>query len=474
MAVRQYIGARYVPIFDGAWDNTKAYEPLTVVEYQGNSYTSRQAVPVGIAITNEQYWVQTGNYSAQIEAYRQEVFNYNNRITDLENKFPVTATDITDNAIRTRHISDGNVTESKIANGSVTFPKLATAVQTRITNLESEISDLNSKASFYGYFNGHGALFIGDSYTYGTGASDHLSGNTKRFSSLLATRLGATEYNYAVSSTGFCDPGSSGQNAPFETQVLTAANALDSLVRNDIHLVVIAGGFNDWNEGATYGADAMQAAASRAARNARTYFPNALILVVPMLFKGFDANARLWNFENAIISGVGGLNGGERTVYIRGAWTWNWGMASHYANDGFHPNDIGHATIASQIYANLLGGTVFENRLEIIQFAEDFNSSVNDGGYMQFYNGMIVSQGMRCTTVKGFEANTNVIIGKVPDGCVPLQNISMPLMRSNALHGTILITNSGNIYVRSDVAFPANADIYMNAFSYLPKGIRTS
>lgn len=80
MAVREYIGARYIPIFDGIWNNTKAYEPLTVVQYAGNSYTSRQFVPIGIEITNEEYWVETGNYNAQIEAYRQEVLAYNTRI----------------------------------------------------------------------------------------------------------------------------------------------------------------------------------------------------------------------------------------------------------------------------------------------------------------------------------------------------------------------------------------------------------
>ena len=70
---RQYIGARYVPIFDGAWDNTKDYAPLTIVSYEGNSYTSRTYVPSGIDITNDTYWALSGNYNAQVEAYRQEV-----------------------------------------------------------------------------------------------------------------------------------------------------------------------------------------------------------------------------------------------------------------------------------------------------------------------------------------------------------------------------------------------------------------
>lgn len=73
MAVRQYIGARYVPIVMGEWDNTKEYEPLSIVTYQGASYTSRQFTPPGIAITNDEYWALTGDYDAQIIAYRQDV-----------------------------------------------------------------------------------------------------------------------------------------------------------------------------------------------------------------------------------------------------------------------------------------------------------------------------------------------------------------------------------------------------------------
>lgn len=73
MSVREYIGARYVPLFMGAWDGTATYEPLSVVEYQGNSYTSRQYVPANIPITDEAYWAVSGNYNAQVEYYRQEV-----------------------------------------------------------------------------------------------------------------------------------------------------------------------------------------------------------------------------------------------------------------------------------------------------------------------------------------------------------------------------------------------------------------
>lgn len=85
----QYIGARYVPIFGRKgeatieWDNTAPYEPLTVVLHQGNSYTSRQYVPTGIDILNEDFWANTGNYNAQIEQYRQEATAANNKLSAM-------------------------------------------------------------------------------------------------------------------------------------------------------------------------------------------------------------------------------------------------------------------------------------------------------------------------------------------------------------------------------------------------------
>lgn len=73
--VTQYIGARYVPIFADPieWDNKRAYEALTIVLYQGNSFTTRQYTPAGIDINNEAFWAVTGNYNAQVEQYRREV-----------------------------------------------------------------------------------------------------------------------------------------------------------------------------------------------------------------------------------------------------------------------------------------------------------------------------------------------------------------------------------------------------------------
>lgn len=75
MSVREYVGARYVPILADPleWDSTKTYEPLTIVINEGDSYTSRQFVPAGIQLTNTKYWAHTADFNAQLEKYRQEV-----------------------------------------------------------------------------------------------------------------------------------------------------------------------------------------------------------------------------------------------------------------------------------------------------------------------------------------------------------------------------------------------------------------
>lgn len=64
--MRQYIGARYVPKFEGDWVNNKTYEALTVVSYMGDSYTSKKPVPVGVVPTDSNYWALTGAYNSQV------------------------------------------------------------------------------------------------------------------------------------------------------------------------------------------------------------------------------------------------------------------------------------------------------------------------------------------------------------------------------------------------------------------------
>lgn len=93
---RQYVGARYVPKVMGEWNKALQYEALSIVTYLGNSFTSKVPVPANIDITNKTYWVNTGNYNAQVEAYRQETAKLEN---DLNNEILNRKNDTKDNIL---------------------------------------------------------------------------------------------------------------------------------------------------------------------------------------------------------------------------------------------------------------------------------------------------------------------------------------------------------------------------------------
>lgn len=93
MAVKQYIGARYVPILFGDWDSKVAYAPLTIVLYKNNSYTSKKPVPVGIDIGNTEYWALTGNFNGQVSENTTRISDLTARTDNLE-KYPIYNADV--------------------------------------------------------------------------------------------------------------------------------------------------------------------------------------------------------------------------------------------------------------------------------------------------------------------------------------------------------------------------------------------
>ena len=151
-----YVGHRYVPKIMGDWDNTQIYEPLSIVQYQGNSFTSRQYVPSGVELSNEEYWASTGNYNAQIEQYRQDVRNLE---SDVNN--------VTDEVVNARN---GETTLS------TRLDKDKQEVNTQLAAIEVNVKDFGAKGDgvtddtksiqsaldFVGSFNGLGSVKFDD------------------------------------------------------------------------------------------------------------------------------------------------------------------------------------------------------------------------------------------------------------------------------------------------------------------------
>lgn len=366
-----------------------------------------------------------------------------------------TALDVKIAAEATARTDADSALDGKIAAEATARANADTALSERIDVLEP----LATKTKYYG----HRMVVIGDSYAYGTGASDHGGAEQNRFSTRLANMLGAVEVNVAVGSTGFCDPGSGGQNSPFPTQVSQAAAKLTADQRNDVRLVLIAGGINDEREGTTYSRAQMATAAKNTCTSAKASFPNADIVVFPMLWNGQGWQYHAFNFECGIVEGVMQSNCGAA---VQGCWTWNFGNASAYASDNLHPNDTGHLNIANRMFESLTqGGT--ENYQNYLFVPTIEGGSTANRTYGVFQNGTIQFGGMVVGT-SGESVSGNTKIGTVPVGMYPEQNVYAPIFKNNQLAGMFCITQSGNVYINPTSA--TIAPVYVAAFNYVPYG----
>lgn len=92
MAIRQYIGARYVPRFLGTYDNTQIYDALDVVDNgSGTSYIARKTVPAGTPLIDTDYWFVYGASSGAIYDLQTRMGNAENAI--IGNTNDITALD---------------------------------------------------------------------------------------------------------------------------------------------------------------------------------------------------------------------------------------------------------------------------------------------------------------------------------------------------------------------------------------------
>ena len=120
---RQYIGARYVPKFSNPveWNKALSYEAMTIVTYLGNSFTSKKPVPAGVDIANGEYWVNTGNYNAQIEAYRADVTELKTQVDDYKAEVTELETAVNDIPIFGKSVKDFGAVGDGVTDDTAAF-----------------------------------------------------------------------------------------------------------------------------------------------------------------------------------------------------------------------------------------------------------------------------------------------------------------------------------------------------------------
>lgn len=392
MSVREYIGARYVPLFMGDWDSTVNYEPLSIVSSQGNSYTSRQYVPAGTLLTNNEYWALTGNYNAQIEQYRQEVTNLSSTVGGYRADIDANAQAIEDEAT-TRETADtalGNrITE--IESGSAgSIQSLQTAINTeRADRIQADAGIVTRFDNYYNKVESDERyalrqastddllVCIGDSIL--AGWSDENPGGINAWDTYLAAALGYESENVfknGIGGSGFASGTTFAQMVPTMKSRIEAANKS----ANDVKLVIVGGGVNDVRNNVTH--TAMKQGVNALIASARTAFPNAIIHIFPMIIGNFGYGPRLADLEDDVRKTVllQSASVTNKVVLHTGCWSWNYdGNDDGVSADRIHLLADGQKLVGNSMAVEINGGNAFN---EGHWFAvTDINGNTITGGY---------------------------------------------------------------------------------------------
>lgn len=226
-------------------------------------------------------------------------------------------------------------------------------------------------------------LCIGDSYANSTSTVNEDGTDATKWPTQLRNIIGG-EYqvkNYAVTGAGFNVSGNT-----FADQINNAYSA-QTIDNDEVAVVIIGGGRNDI--GTT---PQMKSYADATFSNARTKFPKARIISVPMLWHnaGMDMYGRQ---KAAGVAEAAAANGVENVDW---AWTWNIGNDSNFPSGNVHPNTNGAKVIASYM-ASAIRGT-YTGRYEAATLSSS-NGNV--------HSNIVASGGMVFVTLWGGDASTN-------------------------------------------------------------------
>lgn len=424
--VREYIGARYVPVFANPpeWNDTRGYEPLTIVLHKGNSYTSTQYVPTGIDINNTEYWLETGNWNAQIEAYREEVFRFDARITQNAD------------GIEANKAAIASETTAR-ENADTAIRDLITAEEAARTDADTELrSDLNAaiaamnKQTILSLYKGKNCVWVGDSFTTGVGA-DPVS---KRVSTVFCNAMGMTEFNYGVGASGWI--WGTAADKPYITQVKNAYDAMTQEQRNNTAMVVLPGTSTDVSRGSS--SKQIGAAATQCAKKASELFPNAVIYVIPMIWDkalfsyiAYDTTVEICDQINKAAI--------PRVKIDEDSYTWLLGRHEFYSGDNVHPNNTGYAVWAAKMISSLLGSANTAGYIN--SFTSDFGKWDKKTYYLK--NGFVFMPGYKITGVSDAGGDKN--IGTLPNNIRPAYNQTTVLSSGGEAVGYVTYQTDGVI-----------------------------
>lgn len=261
--------------------------------------------------------------------------------TALKNKIDTTAKTAQNNtsnlnALGINSVDDATILKNKISKNSQDIIKNSQNIiknSQDISKNSQAIITINTTISNYQYNSGYMVTF-GDSYADATTPQNTWPYWLHQYIPTLTLK------NYAVSGAGF-----NVDTRTFITQINTAYTD-ETLDKNQVKLAVLAGGRNDI---LNYG-DA-NTKIQECIRRMITIFPNAQILIVPMLYDDNYVPADTREKLAGLTNGADEItNHTPNAETLKFAYTWLKGEPNYIGADSIHPNQLGAQIIAKYIY----------------------------------------------------------------------------------------------------------------------------
>ena len=254
--------------------------------------------------------------------------------TQLKTKIDNTAETAQNNKSNLNALGVNNVTDATNLKNKINKNTQDISKNTQdISKNTQDISVINTTISKYQYNSGYMVTF-GDSYADSTTAQNTWPYWLHQYIPTLTLK------NYAVSGAGF--------NVDTRTFInqINNANTDSALDKSKVKLAVLAGGRNDilnYNNAKTK----IQECVNRMI----TIFPNAQILIVPMLYDDGYVPAESREKLAGLTRGANLItNHTPNAETLKFAYLWLKGETDSVGSDSIHPNQLGAQTIAKYIY----------------------------------------------------------------------------------------------------------------------------
>ena len=387
--------------------------------------------------------------------------------TAQNNNKNLTALGVTDTATATalkNKIDNTNTTADNALNLAQTNETAVTAINADLTainanltalhaNSVSDATDLyNTVQKIDGIYSNielkrktyTNIAIIGDSISYGTGASSLAMSWANQFKSYIGAN---TVQNMAQNNAGYV-------NEPTFLSQLQAVNN-----KTEITHIIIAGGANDKLQPAT----SITTAVKNTLQYALTNFPNAEIHVAPVVLgvNGmFRYHANIPQTLNAIEEGIAQTPNVHEIQY---AWEWlngreDWASTSSGSMDAIHPNDNGQKQLLRLFAESLFTRNSIHNN-----WKTNVSGTANHGQIINSES--VCNNGIYTFNCQFKVVNNHTAYAGIVATCYGLSTVNNYCISSNYFNGTLYASTNtehrGIIACTS--AIPNNTEIYCTA-----------